>query len=189
MLKSGNTAEATEFSRDIKEWYNGYNIDEHTLYNPWSILNCLSDGVKFNPYWINTSDNKIIKNLISKAKPAVKEVLASLMHGDTIKQPIQENLVFQYLDKSEEAVWALLLYSGYLNAVSKEREGRRLVASLVIPNKEVMAMYDEIVESWFRDALSLTEYDRFISSLARIFHHNLNYKKYYIDNILISYNY
>jgi hypothetical protein len=152
---------------EIRTWYNGYKIGQYTLYNPWSILNYLKQKGEFAPYWLNTSDNRIIKSLINKSKPVIKSALLDLLQGKTIEQPLQENLVFQNLEKSEEAIWALLLYSGYLTIESKKREGRRLIAGLFIPNKEVMHIYDEIVERWFGNALSLEEYDKFIKSLIK----------------------
>lgn len=149
----------------IKSWYNGYNIGKFILYNPWSILNCLKQKGKLGPYWLNTSDNKIIKNLISKSKPAIKDALTYLLQGEIINEPIKENLVFQNLDKSEESIWALLVYSGYLNIISTDRKDWQLIAQLIVPNKEVQIIYDEIVSSWFGDALSLSEYNKFINSL------------------------
>jgi hypothetical protein len=161
------TAHANTAANDIKDWYNGYHIGENTIYNPWSILNCLYEDLNLKPYWINTSDNTIIQNLISNAKPAIKSALTALMQGETLHLPIRENVVFQDLDKNEEAIWALLLYSGYLTLKSQKRNGRRLIAELYIPNLEVMLIYDEVIEHWFSfGSLSLDEYDHFISSLV-----------------------
>jgi hypothetical protein len=88
------------------------------------------------------------------------------MQGNSIKQVISENLVFQELDKKrEEAVWSLLLYSGYLTSKSTEWQNG-LIAELFIPNKEVLFIYDQIINEWFSDPLSLTEYNNFINSLV-----------------------
>ena len=163
LLKNANHASS---SREIKTWYNGYNIGGHTLYNPWSILNCLKYNFNLKPYWLNTADNSIIKKLIRSSKGVVKDKIIELMQGNTAPLSIAENLVFQDLDKNEEAIWALLLYSGYLTMRSQARSGRRLIAELAIPNEEVLYLYDEIVEHWFGNTLSLAEYDLFIASLA-----------------------
>lgn len=158
---------ATSAAKEIKDWYNGYTVGEHVLYNPWSILNCLHDNIKLSPYWLNTSDNLLIKTIISTAKPAVKYELSKLMQGEAVDLPIKENIIFQELKNNEEAIWALLLYSGYLTAKGQQRQGRRLLANLQIPNQEVMFVYDEIIEGWFSaDIIDLREYDKFTNSLV-----------------------
>lgn len=149
----------------IKLWYNGYSIHNKILYNPWSILNCLNGNVDFKPYWVNTSDNEIIKTLVSQSKPAIKDAMIYLVQGNSVEQAISENLVFKELDKNEGAIWALLLYSGYLNAVLIERKDGVLYAKLSIPNKEVMFVYDSIISSWFSDISSLNSYKTFVQSL------------------------
>lgn len=151
---------------DIKAWYNGYTIGDNTLYNPWSILNCLKQEGNLAPYWLNTSDNYIIKKIISDAKSPIKNALTNLIQGDTIKLPIKENLIFQELEKNEEAIWVLLLYSGYLTVLSTERINGLLMAQMAIPNKEVMFIYNEIIREWFSSTLSLNEYNNFVQSIA-----------------------
>lgn len=162
-------SKSQEHSADIKLWYNGYHIQDHVLYNPWSILNCLSDGisdsVSLKPHWVNTSDNSLIKNLISKSKYSIKEVIGKLLQGETVEQPIAESLVFKDLDRNEEAIWSLLLYSGYLTVRKSERKDWLLMADLYIPNKEIMFVYDQIISSWFSDVSSLSSYKLFIKSL------------------------
>lgn len=154
-----------DYAKDIKAWYNGYQIQNHILYNPWSILNCLSDGISLKPYWVNTSDNALIKNLISTSKSSIKEVIGKLLQGETVEQPIAESLVFKDLERNEEAIWSLLLYSGYLTVSQSERKDWLLMANLAIPNKEIMFVYDQIISSWFSDISSLKTYKLFIKSL------------------------
>ena len=65
----------------IKEWYNGYQVGKYVLYNPWSIINCLKNNGKLQPYWLNTSSNTLIIQLLSKAKPIIKQQFEALLQG------------------------------------------------------------------------------------------------------------
>jgi len=150
----------------ITEWYNGYQAGKYTLYNPWSIINCLDNHGALQPYWVNTSSNELINKLLSNAKPLIKQQFEKLLQGDTIERPLSENLVFQDLENSEDALWNLLFYTGYLKVLSLEFSGRRFMARIAIPNKEVSLVYDKIVEQWFDKAISLDSYDKFVQSLA-----------------------
>jgi len=151
----------------IKEWYNGYQIGKYVLYNPWSIINCLKNHGKLAPYWLHTSSNDLIAKLLSNAKPIVKQQFEELLQGNTIEQPLSENLVFLDIETMEEALWSLLLYAGYLKVLSSELSGNRLMAKISVPNKEVSFVYDKIVEKWFSTAISLDSYDEFVQSLYK----------------------
>jgi len=150
---------------EISEWYNGYQIKEHILYNPWSIISCLANTGELRPYWLNTASNSLIKKLLTNASVTVKQQIETLLQGNVIEQPISENLVFPEIETSEEALWSLLLYAGYLKVLSSELRGYRLMAKIAIPNKEVSFVYDQVVEQWFSTTLSLDSYDRFIQTL------------------------
>ncbi|RZI45500.1 AAA family ATPase [Rickettsiales endosymbiont of Peranema trichophorum] len=150
---------------EIKEWYNGYQIGKHVLYNPWSIINCLDNEGILQEYWLNTSNNALIGDLLRKAKPVVKKEFEELLQGKVITQALSENLVFLDIRKKPEALWSLLLYAGYLKVLEKERQGNKLICHLSIPNKEVSFVYDDIVDDWFSEAISIESYDSFVRSL------------------------
>ena len=150
----------------IKKWYNGYQIGKYVLYNPWSIISCLSNNGKLQPYWLNTSSNELITKLVSNSDIVVKQKFELLLQGQIIEQAISENLVFPDLEIDPEALWVLLLYTGYLKVLSSEFRGNRLMAKIAIPNQEVSFVYDKIVERWFSLAISLESYDRFVQSLT-----------------------
>ena len=150
----------------VREWYNGYRIGPHLVYNPWSILMCLKNDGQVGPHWLNTSSNDLIKMLVTKANFKVRQHLDLLLQGQTIERPLMENLVFRDLEKREEAIWSLLLYAGYLNVLSSELKDFRLMAQISVPNKEVMFIYDEIVSEWFVRDTSLDFYTEFIESLV-----------------------
>ncbi len=166
VLKLLAQSKQTASIEKIKEWYNGYVVGQYTLYNPWSIINCLDNNESLQPYWVNTASDDLIAQLLSGAKPKVKQQLEELLQGNVIEQPISENLVFADIKTSPEALWSLLLYAGYLKVLSSELRGYALMAKLAIPNKEVGFVYDQIVAEWFSKAISLNSYDKFVKSLA-----------------------
>ncbi|MDX1916699.1 MAG: AAA family ATPase [Rickettsiaceae bacterium] len=151
---------------DIKDWYNGYRIGKYTLYNPWSIISCFRrDGI-LAPYWLNTASNGLIALLFSSAKIEVKYQLEKLLQGEEVEQPLLENLVFPDLKNKEGALWSLLFHAGYLNVLSTRYKGHLLLATIAIPNKEVMFVYDEIIEQRFSTVVSLASYMSLTESLA-----------------------
>jgi hypothetical protein len=178
-----NKSEQLVSISSIKEWYNGYQVGKYVLYNPWSIINCLKNHGKLQPYWVNTSSNDLIGKLLSSAKPIVKQQFEALLQGNTITQPLSENLVLLDIETREEALWSLLLYAGYLKVLSNELHGNRLVGKFAIPNKEVGFVYERIIEQWFGVAISLESYDNFVQSLAN---GNIDKFKMYISSYIMQ---
>ena len=134
----------------ICEWYNGYQIGEYRVYNPWSIINCLKNDGILSPYWVNTSDNALVYRMVEDAKPSVKIRFEELIQGKTQRQELSDNLTFGYLENDENAIWTLLVHTGYLNVVSSELDDNgQLFAIIAIPNKEVMSIYVQMVKKWF----------------------------------------
>ena len=131
-------------AKEIKNWYNGYQIGNHVLYNPWSIVNCISEKGITKSYWIHTSDNSLIKNLLVESSLAFKDCFEVLLRGGKIERVINENFVFSDLDKNQEsAVWSLLLTTGYLKIVSYKETNQGSLCQLSIPNQEIKNFYRE----------------------------------------------
>ncbi|RZI47006.1 AAA family ATPase [Rickettsiales endosymbiont of Peranema trichophorum] len=150
---------------EIKEWYNGYQIGKHVLYNPWSIINCLDNEGILKEYWVKTSGNELIEELLKDAKPEVRKEFEELLQGKIITQVLSENLVFPDIKKKPEALWSLLLYAGYLKVLSSKFMEYHLVCEISVPNKEVGGVYSQIVSEWFSEAGSIDSYNSFVRSL------------------------
>ena len=106
----------------VKRWYDGFIFGEHKdIYNPWSILNFLDKG-KFTTYWANTSSNSLVGKLLREGNRRIKEQFETLLKGERIFTPIDEQIVYNQLDDNDSAIWSLLLASGYLKVLSHERE-------------------------------------------------------------------
>ena len=167
----------------IKEWYNGYQVGKYVLYNPWSIINCLKNHGKLQPYWLNTSSNDLIAKLLTNANIEIKHQFEELLQGNIIERALAENLVFMDIEKREDALWSLLLYAGYLKVLSSELVDYNLIARMSIPNKEVSFVYARIVREWFSSAISIDAYSRFVESLASS---NMEKFKLYISTYIIQ---
>ena len=152
----------------IKEWYDGYHFGECDVYCPWDVMNYLLD-LKKNPqalpisYWKNTSDNAIIRSFIEHSGPMISKKLELLMAGETIEQPIEENLTYDYLHSSEENFWSILYLTGYLTQEKNERSNGLM--SLKIPNKEIKEIFETTVRSWFDDQARLMDRKRLFDAV------------------------
>ncbi|BCZ46062.1 hypothetical protein psyc5s11_21290 [Clostridium gelidum] len=151
---------------NIKEWYNGYFFGDTTIYNPWSILNYISnpkEGLK--PYWVNSSSNDLVKVVLSKSTADVKSDLEELISGNSITKIIDENIVMGDIEKSSNNLWSFLLFTGYLKAKEAYRKDEDIFYNLSIPNREVRSLYKNIIENWFLDTITRNNYDIMINSL------------------------
>ena len=159
---------------EVKKWYDGYSFGKDELYNPWSILNYTSDKI-LKPYWINTSSNFMIRELLEQTGKEGLETLEKIFNQEDIAVRITDNVRFgNNLSVSE--VWELMVYSGYLTVNGRVEDGRYLVR---IPNMEIMNFFkDEFLTIIFgnydtvdrlRDALrdkNLRQLDRVIEKIV-----------------------
>ena len=149
---------------EIKDWYDGYLFDKTEIYNPWSVLNYIKEllGDKdFHAisFWANTSSNDLVRQYIENATMKMKEEFEELINGKSIIKKIAPELTYREMNfKSSkdmnDNVYSFLLFTGYLKIKEKVYENNELVEDtykLVIPNKEVKKIYENIFIKWFRE--------------------------------------
>ena len=154
----------------VKEWYDGFVFGSvRDIYNPWSIINYLDTG-KFATYWANTSANGLVGKLIREGSSGIKENFELLLAGGTIITTLDEQIVYSQLDDNEDAIWSLLLASGYLKVVELgeftrqgENDWREPECILALTNMEVRLMFENMVRGWFKKESSC--YNDFIKAL------------------------
>ena len=152
----------------VKYWYDGFIFGKQKdIYNPWSIINFVDTG-EYKTYWANTSSNSLVGKLIREGNYSIKEKFEKLIRGETIKSPIDEQIVYTQLGGNDSSVWSLLLAGGYLKVISYEREDlledwEDAQYELMLTNNEVKRMFITMVRGWFRN--SETEYNDFIKAL------------------------
>lgn len=145
----------------VKKWYDGFVFGKvRDIYNPWSIINLLDTG-KFSTYWANTSSNSLVSRLIRQGSRRIKEQFETLMQGGCINTEIDEQIVYNLLDDNEEAIWSLLLASGYLKVLQVNVEEE--CYQLTLTNYEVKRMFRNMIRGWFKKDSS--NYNDFIQAL------------------------
>ena len=152
---------------EVKQWYDGFTFGEHRdIYNPWSITNYLDEG-RLYPYWASTSSNGLVSQLIRTASADVKEKMEDLLRGQTITVNFDEQIVYNQLDDNEEAIWSLLLASGYLKVQNIDYRGITLEPwyTLDITNIETLSMFMTMFRGWFKNKDA--NYNDFVKALLK----------------------
>ena len=142
----------------VKRWYDGYMFGEANVYNPWSVINYVSEAISGSqafprPYWSNTSSNSIVRDLIEHADASAKEEVERLIAGKAIEKPVHEDITYDSIYDSDDNLWNFLFFTGYLKLVSQRMNGRDLMVTMAIPNEEVAYIYENKKKNWFRDEI------------------------------------
>lgn len=147
-------------SQDFKAWYNGYLIGDTKIYNPWSALSCVKAQGTFLPYWVNTSDNALISKIIAQASPQIKEACADLLEGKVLPDiQINDKMVLPGMANDANSIWSLLLFSGYVTVSEYTINPKgHYICSLVLPNKELDSLFDDLITTLFKQSLGDGEF-------------------------------
>lgn len=158
----------SDYKRQVKDWYDGFSFGKREdIYNPWSIISFL-DEKRVGAYWANTSSNSLVGKLLREGNPDVKRTFERLLQNESIYMEIDEQIVYDQLDDDEQALWSLLLASGYL----KVKDYRSYMTDfgewkqeyeLALTNFEVKVMFRNMVRRWF--SRSSSGYNNFVKAL------------------------
>lgn len=135
----------------VKQWYDGFifgNLED--IYNPWSIT-CFLENRQYRPYWANSSSNRLVSDLIQQGNSQTKMMMEDLLEGKSLSMELDEEIIFDQLQKKHGAVWSLLLASGYLKVTSKQfdENSGRFTYYLQLTNREVRMMFEDMIKDWF----------------------------------------
>lgn len=153
---------------DVKKWYDGYIFGKETIYNPWSVLTYANKSDRgFAPYWVNTSENSIIKEILADGDEEVKIDLENLCKDIPIETYINEDITMSEISIDKDNIWSFLLVSGYLKTVGRTfDEDRNLyLYKLKIPNIEISILYKNIIEKWFKESFVDSEFKKMLKAL------------------------
>ena len=167
----------------VKEWYDGFTFgSQRDIYNPWSIINFL-ENKKIDTYWADTSSNSLINHLIKKSVPEIKELMELLLKRESIEVTFDDQIVFNQLDKSKNAIWSLLVASGYLKIDDIEYKGLLLKPwyHISITNLETVSMFANMFAGWFENPDA--RYNDFIKSLLN---NDLKGMNYYMNKVALA---
>ena len=163
---------------DVRSWYDGYKFGNSDVYNPWSILNFLTDK-KLIPYWIDTSDNFLIKDILKNVDIDTMDTLQKLFLGENVKVSINGysdlSSLLEQLD-----LWEFLLFSGYLTINEKVGEDYVDIYSLRIPNREVREFFKKkFIDAKFSESL-------FRKAMEALINLKFNSFEKYLQDILLK---
>jgi hypothetical protein len=134
----------------IRAYYNGYLFGGQAIYNPWSVLSFLDRGDNvFRPYWIETSSNDLVRELLLSGSRGVAAELETLIAGGTLDKRLDESIVLRDIASRSDAVWSFLLFTGYLKAVLVAHVEGRQWGKLAVPNAEVGLALADMAQTWF----------------------------------------
>ncbi len=163
-----------EQKEKVKKWYDGFIFGTSTdIYNPWSIVSFINKKGKYDTYWSNTSGNGLVNQLIQKGNPDIKQTMEDLLQGNSFEAEIDEKIVFDQLNGGADAVWSLLLATGYLKVlnvrtldIDEEGVGAEgdVWYTLTITNLETKRMFRKMVKDWFKNDTEVY-YNEFIKAL------------------------
>ena len=152
---------------EAREWYNGYLFGEIVIYNPWSILNFIHEQpAPPAAHWVNTSSNDLVRELLESGGEEVREDLEALLAGEGMKCRVMEDLPLRDLRGDPDAIWSLLLFSGYLKPVGVRGDSSEPDYQLAIPNREVSILYRRIIRHWLTRHLRSKYLNRLLDALV-----------------------
>ena len=165
---------------EVQTWYDGFSFgNKKDIYNPWSIT-CFLKEKKLRPYWANTSSNQLVGKLVREGSAQIKMVMEDLLAGKSFQTEIDEEIIFEQLQRKKGAIWSLFLAGGYLKVVKSEFDvsSGRYSYLLALTNQEVKMLFEDMVEGWFSD--ETVPYNDFLKAfLAK----DLDYMNEYMNRV------
>ena len=146
--------------QEVKIWYDGFTFGKMTdIYNPWSIINYL-DTRNVGLYWANSSSNRLVGKLLREGNKNIKQEFENLMQGKALKVEIDEQIVYSELPVKRNAIWSLLLASGYLKVIKAEFAERNghWDYEMMLTNREVQIMFEKMVQDWFSESENYNDF-------------------------------
>lgn len=132
--------------QEILEWYDGYRFGNTEIFNPWSVINYISDQCFPKAFWQSTGSNDIIGEIIGTATPEITENLYKLFCGNTITTYVDTSVIYPEVQNNPYSIYSFLLVAGYLKvaAIYPQNDGN-YICDVAIPNKEILYVYEKEV--------------------------------------------
>lgn len=140
---------------DVKEWYDGYHFGSVDVYCPWDVINqCdklrLKKDAAMEPHWENSSSNAIVQDILEEATETTKAEIEALISGEYVEKQLIPELTYTDFDSKDMDIrqtylWSVLFSTGYLTDIGETDGGYH---RLIIPNKEVLGIYEKKILSW-----------------------------------------
>ncbi len=156
--------------KEIQEWYDGYCFGKNQkIYCPWDVMKYIED-LEASPdsvpqtYWLNTSNNNVVREFIGRTVLNIDEEVTTLLQGGSIKTKIINSLTYDAVDSSMENVWTLLYLTGYLTKTAGMQPGTDRTIELHIPNQEIKEIFNDSINSWISDTFKKMDLSQLFAS-------------------------
>ena len=144
----------TDKLAELRDWYDGYRLKGQEIYNPWSVLNYFDRDCQPEPYWVNTSGNAILQGMLQHASEETLQAMQGVLQGHSITALLREGVIYSEIYANRNALYTMLLTTGYLTCAQSERTDLGTRAQLGIPNREILALFRwEVLERYQLDNL------------------------------------
>ncbi len=148
-----NYYELDEFQDTVRDWYDGYQFGNTSIYCPWDVIKyaqiLLKDkSAEPENYWANTSGNDLVRRLLKKADQTTRDEVERLVNGGSITKTVRQELTYRDVEESIDNIWSVLYSTGYLTRRGR-LPGRQM--ELALPNREVRELFIDLVKDWFEE--------------------------------------
>ena len=129
---------------EVSDWYDGYRFGNTEIFNPWSVINYVSDKCSPKAFWQSTGSNEIIGEIIASATPEILENLHKLLRGQSIATYIDTSVIYPEIQNTPHSIYSFLLIAGYLkvSGVYPQYDGN-FMCNVAVPNKEIAFVYEK----------------------------------------------
>ena len=136
---------------EIRDWYDGYRFGETEIFNPWSVSSYFYNDCVPKNFWVNTSDNEILQEIMKQLTPEVAEELLGLMQGKRVSTQINTEVIYPRISDGPDAIFSFLLLAGYLTPEGRLQETEvGTYVDLRLPNREIQRVYNTEILSWVK---------------------------------------
>lgn len=156
----------------MKEWYDGYVFGNTEVYNPWSVINYLYDLCANvdsfpRPYWINTSSNNIVKDMIRRADRETKGQIETLLGGGILDMQVHDEVTYEDMRGKGENLWNFLYFTGYLTKAEIYSKDKYIMLKVRIPNTEITTIYENTIMDWMNERIGKEDFRDFYNAMEQ----------------------
>lgn len=148
--------QADDKMSELQEWYDGYKFGNTEIYNPWSVLKYFNNYCEAEPYWVQTSENSTIREIIKGLDTSICENLRALLNGSAVESIVDTSIIYPKLQEQQTNIFGFLLMTGYLKSIKTTRANGICLCKLSIPNKEIKSVYSQEIVALLADKIDST---------------------------------
>lgn len=138
---------------ELCAWYDGYRFGETEIFNPWSVINYFNNACEARAYWVSTSGNDIIGEVLDHADSTVFDQMAELLQGKSILTYVDTSVIYPQIKNNPSSIYSFLLVSGYLKAIESKSFGMGNMCQVALPNQEIRFVYQSEILNQFSELI------------------------------------